>query len=84
MPANPAADTLRPLSVQDQVECHSGHTYAERPVALVFAGQRREIVEVLASWQIPGARCFRILADDLSTYELCYDEIHDEWQIIHE
>ena len=35
------------------VECHSGFTYAERPVALTWEGQRLEITRILAEWHSP-------------------------------
>lgn len=70
-------------ALPDRVECHSGHTYAERPITLISKGQKRQIKEILARWQIPGARCFRVRVDDDAIYELCYDEARDEWQIVH-
>ena len=41
------------------VECHSGYAYAERPVALVWEGERLEIEAVEAEWRIPGGKRFR-------------------------
>ena len=83
MSASTVVDTLQSSSLSDRVECLSGHTYADRPITLITAGQKRQIVEVLARWQIPGARFFRVQVDDRSVFELCYDEMSDEWQIVH-
>jgi len=65
-----------------RVECHSGHTYAERPFALVSKGHHRQIVEILARWKLPGARCFRVRVDDGAVLELCYEEVSDEWKAV--
>ncbi|MEJ2550619.1 MAG: hypothetical protein P8Z34_08045 [Anaerolineales bacterium] len=74
--------TLESRQTPDRVACLSGHTYADRPIALVYRGQRIQVVEILARWQIPGARCFRVRGDDESIFELCYEEMSDEWQIV--
>lgn len=63
------------------VECHSGFTYAERPIALRWEGRRLPITEVEAQWRIPGGRRFRVRTDDDRTFELFYGELYDEWRI---
>ena len=79
----PAKLESQPLpSSADRVECHSGHTYADRPVALISKGTKRQIVEILTRWQIPGARCFRVRVRDGAFFELCYDEASDEWKVV--
>ena len=82
MSASTAVASLQASSLSDRVECLSGNTYADRPITLISAGQKHPIVEVLARWQIPGARCFRVRVDDQSIFELCYHETRDEWQIV--
>jgi hypothetical protein len=67
--------------VAQPVECHSGFTYAERPIALTWEGQRLEIAEVQADWRIPGGRCFRVRVQDGRVFELFYGELFDEWRI---
>jgi len=64
-----------------RVECHSGTTYAERPTALHWEGERLEIEAILARWRTPGGRVFRVQAVDGRVFELSYDEALDEWQI---
>jgi hypothetical protein len=71
-----SAPTAKPA-----VECHSGYTYAERPVALNWEGSRREIEAVEAEWRIPGGRRFRVRTVDGQTFELFYGELYDEWRI---
>ena len=63
------------------VECLSGHTYAERPIALWWEGERLTIVEIIAQWRIPGGRRFRVQAENDQSFELCYSEQQDEWQV---
>jgi hypothetical protein len=64
-----------------RVECHSGSTYAERPKALFWEGERLPILEIEASWRIPGGRCFRVQTEDLRVFELHYNDHLDEWRI---
>ncbi len=63
------------------VECLSGFTYAERPIALWWEGERLEIVEIVTQWRIPGGLRFRVQAENDRIFELCYSEQEDEWQI---
>lgn len=65
----------------ETVECHSGFTYAERPTALTWESQRLEIDEVLAAWNAPGERHFRVRTSNLLRFELVYREADNEWQI---
>jgi len=67
--------------VGELVECHSGYTYAERPIALRWEDQRLDITEILARWRIPGGCCFRVCVDDGRVFELFYGELYDEWRI---
>ncbi|MEJ2598439.1 MAG: hypothetical protein P8Z00_08910 [Anaerolineales bacterium] len=63
------------------VECHSGSTYAERPAAFYWQGQRLEVESILARWRTPTARCFRVLTRGQRIFELQYDESADTWHI---
>jgi len=63
------------------VECHSGATYAERPLAFEWKGQRLEITEVIAEWRTPLGPYFRVRAPEGSLFELAYHEADDEWTI---
>ena len=66
----------------DRVRCLSGHTFADRPTAVIHRGQELHVVEILDRWQIPDARCFRVRVDDDAIFEFCYEEMSDEWQIV--
>jgi hypothetical protein len=63
------------------VECHSGFTYAEKPAALTWDGQRLEIDEILAAWRTPGERRFRVRVHGPRVFELAYREAGNDWQI---
>lgn len=63
------------------VECHSGYTYAERPTALRWQGERLLIDAIEQSWRGPGVRRFRVRTEDGRIFELSYGELYDEWQI---
>ncbi len=82
MSTHTALESQQIASAADHVECHSGYTYADRPTVLIYRGQKRQIIEILARWHIPGGRCFRVCLDDDAIFELCYAEMSDEWQIV--
>ena len=63
------------------VECHSGFTYADRPVALTWEGQRLEILQILAEWRTPEKKHFRVCTCNGKVFELVYCQAIDEWQI---
>lgn len=63
-----------------QVECHSGHIYPERPVALKFENERLEILEIISEWREPSGRHFRVRLSGEREIELAYDENNDEWE----
>ncbi len=65
----------------DLVECHSGYMYAERPVSLMWEGERLEITDIQARWRIPGGIRFRVSVEDGRVFELFYGELYDEWRI---
>jgi hypothetical protein len=65
----------------EQVECHSGTTYGERPVALYWEGERLLIVEIEARWRFPDGRRFRVRVEDDRIFMLYYIEQAEEWRI---
>jgi hypothetical protein len=65
----------------EQVECHSGYTYGERPIALTWEGERLVIEAVEEAWRVPGGRRFRVRTEDGRVFELFYGELYDEWRI---
>jgi len=67
--------------MNDQVYCRSDNKYAERPVALVWEGEKLEIEEVYASWRTPDGISFRVQTVNKQTFNLHYNESKDNWQI---
>ena len=60
------------------VECHSGFTYADTPVALTWEGRRLEIIAIPARWRSPEARHFRVRTGNEQEFELSYREADNE------
>ena len=63
------------------VECRSDDTYAGRPVALYWQGQRLQIFGILASWRTPDEKRFRVSLPDGQVFDLGYSESLDAWNI---
>lgn len=66
----------------EQVECRSEVTYAERPTAINWQGQRLSVSEVLASWRVPEGVRFRVRTENDQVFELVYDEASDIWLVL--
>lgn len=64
------------------VECHSGHAYAERPTAFYWMNARFTIKTVDAEWRNPDRKHFQVTTENGQHFELIYDEVKDNWQII--
>ncbi len=64
--------------MSDLVECHSGYTYAEKPLALTWEGRRLEIAAILAQWRTPEEKHFRVRTSDGREFELVYSEASHE------
>lgn len=63
------------------VECHSSHTYAERPTAFRWEGKKLEVDTIQAEWRSPEGKHFRVKTTDEAVFELIYDQASDNWQI---
>ena len=63
------------------VFCRSEVDYAERPLALVWQGQRLAVVEVLTRWRTPEEQAFRVLCEDQRVFDLFYNLARDCWSI---
>lgn len=64
-----------------RVECYSGLSYAERPIAVRWQGQRLVVEEVLRSWRTPQGPGFDVVTVDGRKFRLSYDEQSDTWQV---
>lgn len=65
-----------------KVECHSGYTYAERPVAVEMDGRMVEIEGILAESRTPTGRKFKVQFSNGREIELVYTEAKDEWELM--
>ena len=70
-----------PNEAIDQVECFSGHSYAQRPVAFVWQGERLEVTEVDAEWHTTEGKRFWVHTPVGRRFELRYLAAKDEWLI---
>jgi len=64
------------------VECHSGFTYPERPLAINWFGERLEVERVEFELRIPEGKKFRVCTQDGRFFDLLYNEADDQWRII--
>lgn len=65
-----------------QVQCYSGHTYAERPDSFTWEEAKHQVKEVEREWRVPGKKHFLVRTEDNRLFELCYKEQEDEWTLI--
>ncbi|MEJ5202278.1 MAG: hypothetical protein WHV66_08585 [Anaerolineales bacterium] len=65
----------------NNVVCHSGFTYAERPTAFWWEGELLEVSAVETEWRTPQGRGFRVRTPQGQRFELFYNEHNDEWEI---
>ena len=65
-----------------EVNCYSGHAYAERPESFLWQGIKYEVQAIEKAWQEPGERHFKLRTRDNKTFRLCYNEAKDQWSLI--
>ena len=65
----------------ETVECLSGSTYAERPLALIWEGERLEVEAILSQWRTEEERWFRVKTRDGRAFDLAYNEVQKGWKI---
>lgn len=64
-----------------QVECHSGHTYAQEPRAVIWHDHRYPVAAVAARWRTPLGPAFWIETETGERFALQYVEATDTWSI---
>ncbi len=64
-----------------EVNCYSGHTYAERPRSFLWQGVEYEVKQVERAWQEPGERHFQVRAGDNKLFQLCYNKTEQQWSL---
>jgi hypothetical protein len=61
------------------VECYSGGRFAERPVEMMWRGERLQIISVERAWQTPGGLGFIVCVTDSRHFELTCTIASDQW-----
>ncbi len=64
-----------------EVECYSGHTYAERPKSFLWEGKEYEVEEIEKAWVEPEERNFQVRTRGNKLFKLCYNETEDQWSL---
>jgi hypothetical protein len=64
-----------------EVECFSGHTYAERPRAFTWEKRRYLVTCIERRWRTPDGPVFRVATDAGDPFEVRYKELEREWSI---
>jgi hypothetical protein len=62
-----------------QVECYSGHAYAQEPRSIVWRGFRVKVLRIEYAWRTPDGPAFRVRIDNDAVVDLQYVESRDEW-----
>jgi hypothetical protein len=65
-----------------RVECHSGYSYAQRPIAMHWEGERLVIEAVEAEWRTQEGRRFWVRTREGRRFDLRYVENEDTWHVI--
>ena len=63
------------------VECYSGYTFAERPIAFLWARRRYKIKTIIKQWRSPEGPGFRVITESGLQCDLTYREDQDEWSV---
>ena len=69
------------VTQNSEVILYSGHTYAQRPVALVVSNRRLEISGIETEWSSPSGKGFKVTTQDGGRYKCDYYEHGDYWQV---
>lgn len=64
------------------VECYSGYTADERPMALRLGERRIAVREILDRWQGEDHAYFKVAGEDGLQYLVRQDRTSDTWELI--
>ena len=64
------------------VTCHSGYTYPEYPTSFDWEGRSLKVDRIIAEWQSPGEKHFKVLVDDNQVFDLIYRLNDGNWIIL--
>lgn len=63
------------------VECHSGYTYGERPMAFTLEGRRYCVASIQDRRRLPDRIAFRVRTLEGEIFDLVYISLQDKWLI---
>lgn len=63
------------------VWCYAGSSYAQRPLAFLWQGQRLEVAAVAAEWRTPDGKTFVVRTPDGQVFKLFYNHRLELWQV---
>ncbi len=66
---------------QPKVTCYSGKDDAGQPKTLLWRGKTRAIRVILAEWDEPEGKGFRVITVDGAVFDLFYDQNKNTWDI---
>jgi hypothetical protein len=61
------------------VRCHSGYTYAERPLQVLIEGEWCDIIKIRNEWRTPQGRAFYVICNNDQEFVLNFNEKTEEW-----
>jgi hypothetical protein len=64
-----------------QVECYSGHTYAQEPRAVIWHGRRYPVTVVRQRWRTQRGPAFWLETETGERFEVHYTEETDTWTV---
>ena len=70
------------MQMRIDVQTYAGYKGDERPVLFSLEGQIFRIMEIVDRWYDPDYNCFKVLADDGTTYLLRHDMNADVWELV--
>jgi len=71
-----------PARIPLKVECYSGYTADEHPVAFRLGDRRVAVAEVVDRWYGEGHAYFKLIGQDGMQYLIRQDRQSDTWELI--
>jgi hypothetical protein len=72
----------QPEPDQDSVRCHSGYTYAQRPVRFTYDCKDYVVKRIVMESNTPEGKRFLVSTEIGKYFVLTYLEALDSWQIV--
>jgi hypothetical protein len=83
LPLKPGEDIVTgPARIPLTVECYSGSTADERPVAFRLGGRRISVTEVVDRWYGEDHAYFKLIGQDGMRYLIRQDRTSDTWELV--